>query len=183
MSWKSQGGPGAMLCRSWNRDLRLTGKLWTLFCHAGRRCPGWFRIFCLFSSFRDYDTQLRIWNRKFACEKPLYDLDGKPRDFASLSERQKIECILNWSALPGGSRHQWGTEDPQTSSMPGRCRKDMPKAASRRNLRRRNFLAGLHRWLDENMANFAFPAHKFLQRRHVPGALAFKLCAFIAEGH
>ena len=63
-----------------------------------------------FSSFRDYDTQLRIWNRKFASQKPLYDLDGKPRDFASLSERQKIECILNWSALPGGSRHQWGTE-------------------------------------------------------------------------
>jgi LAS superfamily LD-carboxypeptidase LdcB len=63
-----------------------------------------------FSTFRDYDTQLRIWNSKFTGKKPLYDLDGNARDFAALSEHQVVECILNWSALPGGSRHQWGTE-------------------------------------------------------------------------
>ena len=61
-----------------------------------------------FSSYRDYDTQLRIWNYKYEGRKPLYDIKGRPRYFSSLKELEKIGCILNWSALPGGSRHQWG---------------------------------------------------------------------------
>src|SRR5690606_40538719 len=30
------------------------------------------------SSFRDFDTQLSIWNRKWAGERPLFDRDGAP---------------------------------------------------------------------------------------------------------
>jgi LAS superfamily LD-carboxypeptidase LdcB len=107
-----------------------------------------------FSSFRDYDTQLRIWNRKYAGKKPLYDADGKPRDFAALSEIQRIECILNWSALPGGSRHQWGTDIDVVdgNAMPeGYAPKLLPEEVQKGGI-----FAGLHRWLDENMHKFGF---------------------------
>ncbi len=63
-----------------------------------------------FSSFRDFKTQLRIWNQKYSGDKPLYTKDGVPRDYSELAEEQIVRSILDWSALPGASRHNWGTE-------------------------------------------------------------------------
>jgi LAS superfamily LD-carboxypeptidase LdcB len=106
------------------------------------------------SSFRDYDTQLRIWNRKYTGHKPLYDQDGKVREFGALTEVQKIECILNWSALPGGSRHHWGTEIDvaDANAMPkGYAPKLLPEE-----VREGGIFISLHRWLDANMAKFGF---------------------------
>ncbi len=64
----------------------------------------------VFSSFRDFKTQAKIWNKKFTGERPLYDRNGLELDFSSLNSLQIFEAILNWSALPGSSRHHWGTE-------------------------------------------------------------------------
>jgi len=63
-----------------------------------------------YSSFRDFDIQLLIWNRKWRGERPLLDREGRPLDYAALSEEQIIDAILSWSALPGASRHHWGSE-------------------------------------------------------------------------
>ena len=63
-----------------------------------------------FSTFRDYQTQLGIWNKKFAGDKPLYDDQGRVRDRAGFTDEDIVRCILNWSALPGASRHHWGSE-------------------------------------------------------------------------
>jgi LAS superfamily LD-carboxypeptidase LdcB len=38
-----------------------------------------------FSTFRDYDTQLRIWNGKFSGQKPFFYIDGNVRDFSKLT--------------------------------------------------------------------------------------------------
>src|SRR5689334_2401975 len=62
------------------------------------------------SSFRDFAAQQRIWDLKYRGERPLYDAEGNVRDHASLSEDELVDAILCWSALPGGSRHHWGTE-------------------------------------------------------------------------
>jgi LAS superfamily LD-carboxypeptidase LdcB len=62
------------------------------------------------SSFRDFDRQLAIWNDKFLGRRPLLDAAGRPLDHASLDDGQRIRAILIWSALPGASRHHWGTE-------------------------------------------------------------------------
>jgi LAS superfamily LD-carboxypeptidase LdcB len=62
------------------------------------------------SSFRDFDAQLRIWNEKYRGQRMLYDRDGRPLERAGLSEAELIEAILWWSAMPGASRHHWGTE-------------------------------------------------------------------------
>ncbi len=107
-----------------------------------------------FSTFRDYETQLRIWNNKFTGKRPLYDLDGNVRDFGSLTEQQIVEGILHWSALPGGSRHQWGTEIDVVEGnavAAGYVPKLLPEETAVGGVFR-----DLHHWLDQNMASFGF---------------------------
>jgi LAS superfamily LD-carboxypeptidase LdcB len=62
------------------------------------------------SSFRDFDRQLGIWNGKFTGAKPLYGAAGELLVAADLSPAQRVSAILIWSALPGASRHHWGTD-------------------------------------------------------------------------
>ena len=62
------------------------------------------------SSFRDFDRQAGIWNGKFRGERPLLDRASQPLDASKLDERAKVDAILLWSALPGASRHHWGSD-------------------------------------------------------------------------
>jgi LAS superfamily LD-carboxypeptidase LdcB len=62
------------------------------------------------SSFRDFDRQLAIWNAKFRGERPVLDREGLALDALALAPPQRIEAILAWSALPGASRHHWGSD-------------------------------------------------------------------------
>jgi len=62
------------------------------------------------SSFRDFARQLAIWNGKFSGERPMYDALGVKLNAAALTPWERIEAILLWSALPGASRHHWGTD-------------------------------------------------------------------------
>jgi LAS superfamily LD-carboxypeptidase LdcB len=62
------------------------------------------------SSFRDFSRQLLIWNGKFTGERPMHDADGMLIDSAALAPAERVDAILLWSALPGASRHHWGTD-------------------------------------------------------------------------
>jgi LAS superfamily LD-carboxypeptidase LdcB len=62
------------------------------------------------SSFRDFDRQLTIWNDKFLGRRPLLDRDGRALEPALMRETDIVRAVLQWSALPGASRHHWGTE-------------------------------------------------------------------------
>ncbi|MFV8782360.1 M15 family metallopeptidase [Microbulbifer sp. SA54] len=62
------------------------------------------------SGFRGFERQRLIWNGKARGERPLFDSDGNPLDVARMSPEQIAFAILRWSALPGGSRHHWGTD-------------------------------------------------------------------------
>lgn len=62
------------------------------------------------SAFRDYQRQLLIWNSKARGERPLYDDQGNLLEFAKLSPKEVMFAILRWSALPGSSRHHWGSD-------------------------------------------------------------------------
>ena len=62
------------------------------------------------SSFRDCARQLAIWNAKWLGQRPILDIHSRPMDINQLSEQQKLFAILTWSALPGASRHHWGTD-------------------------------------------------------------------------
>jgi LAS superfamily LD-carboxypeptidase LdcB len=62
------------------------------------------------SGFRDFDRQRSIWNRKVDGALPVLASDATPLDITTLSEEQLVFAILRWSALPGASRHHWGTD-------------------------------------------------------------------------
>ncbi len=66
--------------------------------------------FNIASGFRSFERQLTIWNKKMSGESPLLDKNSQPLDSQLLSEVEKIRSILCWSALPGASRHHWGTD-------------------------------------------------------------------------
>jgi len=68
--------------------------------------------FCLrvASSYRNFERQLFIWNSKANGLRAVLDNNGEPLDFTTLTDREKVFAILRWSALPGASRHHWGTD-------------------------------------------------------------------------
>lgn len=62
------------------------------------------------SSFRNFERQLMIWNNKFSGERPVFDSDGQKILMAELDDWQKVKAILLYSAMPGASRHHWGSD-------------------------------------------------------------------------
>jgi hypothetical protein len=62
------------------------------------------------SGFRPFEQQLAIWNSKYRGERALLDRQGLPLDATTLDESGRVAAILVWSALPGASRHHWGTD-------------------------------------------------------------------------
>jgi len=107
-----------------------------------------------FSSFRDFDRQLGIWNGKFRGERPMQDRSGKSLDALALTPAERVDAILWWSALPGASRHHWGTDFDVMDARamaPGYKLRVVPE----------EYLAGgpFHRlttWLDSHMHAFGF---------------------------
>jgi LAS superfamily LD-carboxypeptidase LdcB len=106
------------------------------------------------SSFRDFERQLTLWNEKFHGQRPLLDRDGQPLERSGLSDVETIEAILMWSALPGASRHHWGTDLDVIDGarlLPGQQAKLVPH----------EYAAGgvfehLHQWLASHAEGFGF---------------------------
>jgi LAS superfamily LD-carboxypeptidase LdcB len=106
------------------------------------------------SAFRDFDRQLAIWNAKYAGERPVDGADGRPLDVTQLTPDARIAAILRWSALPGASRHHWGTDLDLVD------RGAIP-AGYRVRLVPEEFVGGgpfapLSAWLDEHAPRFGF---------------------------
>lgn len=98
------------------------------------------------SCFRSFERQLSIWNTKARGERPVLDSAGRALVRAAHSDWEWVQAILRWSALPGASRHHWGTDldvydaaavadDFQVQLTPAEVDLDGPFAA-------------LHDWLD-----------------------------------
>lgn len=62
------------------------------------------------SGFRSFERQLLIWNNKANGLRPVLDETGQLIDINQLCDDEKVFAILRWSALPGASRHHWGTD-------------------------------------------------------------------------
>lgn len=106
------------------------------------------------SAFRDFAAQQSIWDRKYRGERPLYDADGNVREHAKLSPAELVDAIVCWSAVPGGSRHHWGTEIDviDGAALPAGYRvRLLPDEAAPGGVFHR-----MHQWLDANMARFGF---------------------------
>lgn len=64
----------------------------------------------LVSSYRSFAQQARIWTAKYTGQRPVYNKAQQQVDISQLVGFAKIEAILLYSALPGASRHHWGTD-------------------------------------------------------------------------
>lgn len=107
-----------------------------------------------FSGFRDFARQLMIWNEKFRGQRPMQDRDGKPLEALALGPAERVAAILWWSALPGASRHHWGTDfDVMDPGMlpPGYRLQVIPAEYQPGGPFER-----LTTWLDEHMHAFGF---------------------------
>jgi len=62
------------------------------------------------SGFRSFERQLAIWNGKARGERPVHDDVGLEIVLSELPVAQQLQAILRFSALPGASRHHWGTD-------------------------------------------------------------------------
>ena len=103
------------------------------------------------SSFRSFERQCAIFNGKACGERPVHDDAGAPVTLSCLAPRDQLYAILRYSALPGTSRHHWGTDldvfdaaavaaDYQVQLSPQEVSPGGPFDA-------------LHCWLDERMAD------------------------------
>lgn len=101
------------------------------------------------SGFRSFDEQLSIWNRKATGKRAVLDSDAVPLDIATLSERELVFAILRWSALPGASRHHWGTDVDvydAAARPPGYEIELIPEEVNPGGM-----FGPLHQWLDERI--------------------------------
>jgi LAS superfamily LD-carboxypeptidase LdcB len=106
------------------------------------------------SSFRDFSRQLTIWNGKFSGQRPMVDASGQPVDVRELSPLERVDAILQWSALPGSSRHHWGTDVDlidARATPPGYRVQLTPEEFVRGGP-----FAPLGDWLERNAARFGF---------------------------
>lgn len=106
------------------------------------------------SSFRDFERQRRIWNAKFRGERPALDRRGRAVDISRLAPEKRIETILLWSALPGASRHHWGSDidivDGSVVAGGYEAKLERPEFI------RGGPFAGLSAWLGRNMRRYGF---------------------------
>ncbi|EGT3586400.1 peptidase M15 [Proteus mirabilis] len=106
------------------------------------------------SSFRSFERQLAIWNGKFEGTRPVLDAESQPIDIQTLSEGQRCEAILKWSALPGASRHHWGTEIDFYD--PFRLPNGQSLQLEPWEYEQGGYFAQLNGWLTENMSAYDF---------------------------
>ena len=105
----------------------------------------------ILSGFRSFEQQLSIWNRKVTGKLAVLDSDARPVNIATLSEEELVFSILRWSALPGASRHLWGTDLDiyDMAAKPEGYEVDLVPAE----VDSRGMFAPLHEWLDARMAD------------------------------
>ena len=62
------------------------------------------------SSFRSYEHQKKIWEEKVSGKRVLLDEFEHPIDVKKIGPVDLLFAILNWSMIPGFSRHHWGSD-------------------------------------------------------------------------
>jgi len=107
------------------------------------------------SGYRDFARQKFIWDNKWQGLRPLYSQTGEPLDAATLTSEQKLHAILTWSALPGASRHHWGTDldvyDKLAMAQAGQTLQLIPQEYSEKGP-----CSAMHKWLVRHAADFDF---------------------------
>ena len=102
------------------------------------------------SGFRGFERQLAIWNAKAIGDRPLLDDSGCVLDWATLSQPDVMAAILRWSALPGASRHHWGSDVDvyDAAAVPS----DYNVQLTPEEVADNGVFGSMHKWLDSEFA-------------------------------
>lgn len=106
------------------------------------------------SSYRSFYRQLQIFDDKFFSKRATLDADEKPLDISQFSLEQKCEAILRFSAIPGMSRHHFGTDFDiySKSLLPLNCKLQLTAYEYAEG----NYFYPLEQWLAQHLENFGF---------------------------
>ena len=96
----------------------------------------------MISSYRSYEHQTRIWERKYI---RFTESDG-------LSPDKAIDKIIEYSTIPGTSRHHWGTEIDIIDGYP----KTSGDVLVAKKFESGGPFEAFKKWLDENANSFGF---------------------------
>ena len=102
------------------------------------------------SSFRSFERQCAIWNSKAQGQRAVHDDSGVILQRNELSQEQWLHAILRFSALPGTSRHHWGSDLDvyDAAAVAG----DYQIQLTPQEVAPGGVFDPLHCWLDERMA-------------------------------
>lgn len=100
----------------------------------------------IISGFRDFDKQLFIWNSKATGKRKIIDENEQPVDIQNLCDEALFNYIARFSAIPGLSRHHWGTDLDIYDA--NKLTKDKVQLTHSECISEGPF-AELHSWLDE----------------------------------
>ncbi len=108
----------------------------------------------LCSGFRSFERQRHIWNSKLSGLRPVVDDNGVALELAALNPWQQIQAVLRWSALPGASRHHWGTDMDiyDAAAMPAEYQIQLTPEE----VEGQGIFAPMHDWLDGQLAHWDF---------------------------
>jgi len=103
------------------------------------------------SGFRSFERQLAIWNGKANGHRTVLDEQSHIIDMSTLCDTDKALAIMRWSALPGCSRHHWGTDFDiyDAASVPA----DYEVQLTSGEVSNGGVFAPMHEWLDRYLAS------------------------------
>ena len=117
----------------------------TKLCVAARRDGFELRAI---SGFRSFAHQQRIWDAKASGSRTVFDEQGRALDISGIEDAAKVRAILRWSALPGASRHHWGSDVDVYDAAAVPAGYSVQLSASEA----RETFGELHRWFDQQQS-------------------------------
>jgi LAS superfamily LD-carboxypeptidase LdcB len=102
------------------------------------------------SAYRSYERQNHIWRGKATGQRAVLDSEGNVRDTRLLDEDALLFAILRWSAIPGCSRHHWGSDVDVYDSRAVSADYDVQLTTAE--CTGNGPFAALHDWLDQQLA-------------------------------
>ncbi|MEE4661106.1 MAG: M15 family metallopeptidase [Halieaceae bacterium] len=98
------------------------------------------------SGFRSFERQRAIFNAKATGKRPVHDDEGVELSLEQLDDSARLHAILRFSALPGASRHHWGSDIDvyDAAAVPEGYAVQLSPAEVADN----GVFGPLHRWLD-----------------------------------
>lgn len=108
------------------------------------------------SGYRDFNRQLNIWNNKASGQRILLNDDGQVLDVNQLSLAELVQALMRFSAIPGASRHHWGSDIDiyDAAAVPD----DYEVQLTPQEVSGNGVFSAFHNWLD-----------RYLESSHNPG--------------